>query len=421
MGEQDFYSRYREWIDQKDELFQRFEFLAEKLESFILKYVLQSNERVALVAGRFYDVLSNCDTVNYDDDGGVEAYAILHFLDRFLRFQQIFLKMLERGLLPMKTLPIDALDVGTGPAPALFALSDTYSSLNHFATEVSKESIGSPVLRSDYVESSTRFRDWLHAFTEHANSREADQLTPLQSRLWSVPYHSGSFSDFNGLDFESLRNSYFKSLIDDYAEDFEMDEMVPPPRDFIIRNMIGPEWKNAFHFDLIVFSNFLTSNEQVKRFSKELRSAGRALRNNGLILVVGARKGPYPDIYASVESILCERSYVKKRSVSRISEVRLDSNEQEMKYAVKGRHGYVLKRIIRTALEAVQKYHAEAKIAPRALARMRRDSDYQYLYRSRMGCPRIPKAHGFPKALKLAIMLPTPRRNLFRAVAQMIL
>jgi hypothetical protein len=175
MGEQDFYSRYLEWLDHKDDLFQRFEFLAEKLESFILKYVLRSNERAALVAERFHDVLSNCDTVNYDDDGVVEAYAILHFLDRFLRFQQIFLKMLERGLLPMKTLPIDALDIGTGPAPALFALSDIYSSLYHFATEVSEEWIGSPVLRSDYVESSRRFREWLHAFTEHANSRETDQ------------------------------------------------------------------------------------------------------------------------------------------------------------------------------------------------------------------------------------------------------
>jgi hypothetical protein len=370
MGEQDFYSRYREWIDQKDDLFQRFEFLAEKLESFILKYVLQSNERVALVAGRFHDVLSNCDTVNYDDGGVVEAYAILHFLDRFLRFQQIFLKMLERGLLPMKTLPIDALDVGTGPAPALFALSDIYSSLYHFAGEVSEEWIGSPVLRSDYVESSTRFREWLHAFTEHANSREADQLTPLQGRLWSVPYHRGSFSDFNGLDFQSMRNSYFESLIDDYAEDFEMDEMEPPPRDFIIRNMVGNEWKNAFHYDLIVFSNFLTDKEQVMRFSKELRSAGRALRNKRVILVVGGRERHYPSIYASVKSILCKSSYVKRKSVSRISEVTLDSNEME--YAVEGRHGDVIKRVIRNVLEAIRKYEEESRIETCTLDKMRR-------------------------------------------------
>jgi hypothetical protein len=134
--------------------------------------------------------------------------------------------------------------------------------------------------------------------------------------------------------------------------------------------MVGNEWKNAFHYDLIVFSNFLTSDEQVTRLSKELRSAGRALRNKRVILVVGGRERQYPSIYASVKSLLCKSSYVKKKSVSRISEVTLDSNEME--YAVEGQHGDVIKRVIRNVLEAIRNHKEESRIETCTLAKMRR-------------------------------------------------
>jgi len=189
MNKTDIYPRYMNWLDCTDDLLQRFAPLSSQVESFMLDRVLQSKEGAGLVASRPADVLKNCDTVNYDEPGVVEAYVILHFLDRFHRFQLIFLNLLEQGLLPIKILPIDVLDVGTGPAHALFALSDIYSGINLYAED------------------------------------------------------AGEFM---------------------------------PSRDFIVDYLLGSEWKNYSHYDLVIFSNFLTSREQVEELSGRLRATAEA-------------------------------------------------------------------------------------------------------------------------------------------------
>jgi len=41
------------------------------------------------------------NSVNFENQGIIDGYILWHFLDRYLRFQKIYLTLLESGLLPL--------------------------------------------------------------------------------------------------------------------------------------------------------------------------------------------------------------------------------------------------------------------------------------------------------------------------------
>jgi len=104
-------------------VYNRFDRLATLLEEFIKKYVLNSAERAQEVGASLPDVLSKCDEISYEQLGQVPAYVILYFLDRYHRFQLLLHELIRQRLLPLPKTLVNVLGVGTGPAPALFALS----------------------------------------------------------------------------------------------------------------------------------------------------------------------------------------------------------------------------------------------------------------------------------------------------------
>ena len=115
---------FNSWLDDTGFLYNRLDLLASKLERYLLSYKLTSSEDMRQVASKFSDVLKKCDLIDYQEDSTAIAYAILHFLNRYRRFQLNFLRLIEKDLLPIRDRTINALDVGTGPGPALYALSD---------------------------------------------------------------------------------------------------------------------------------------------------------------------------------------------------------------------------------------------------------------------------------------------------------
>jgi hypothetical protein len=47
--------------------------------------------------------------------------------------------------------------------------------------------------------------------------------------------------------------------------------------------------------------------------------AANALRNHGIIVIVGGRGEKYEEVFSTVRGILCGRPYLKKKSISRLS------------------------------------------------------------------------------------------------------
>ena len=72
-------------------------------------------------------VLRRCnEQATYEMPGAACAYAWLHMLARYVRTWLALERLVEKNCLPMGTNGVRALDVGTGPGPAAFAIHDFY-------------------------------------------------------------------------------------------------------------------------------------------------------------------------------------------------------------------------------------------------------------------------------------------------------
>jgi hypothetical protein len=213
-----------------------------ELSLLVEKYLLTRINDNPLVgqemASQLLNVLKHCDTITYNEPGTADAYALLHFLDRYHRFQLTYAHLDLRGLMPAKMTGIDVLDVGTGPGPSMFAASDFYNE-RFGQADAPRADDRRPDFKIDYVERSVEFRSWLHHFTEFANF-----FAPTGKR-WYVPYHHGAFHDFSNIEFEQQLVSW--ELDDDGGGK-------------LVRSI------QKYRYDLITFSNFLTTRDQVMHF-----------------------------------------------------------------------------------------------------------------------------------------------------------
>lgn len=251
----------------EDYYYSRFDDLSFLLENYLINDVLNTRDLVERVVSNFECVLRQCDTINFESFDVAVAYSILHFLPRYRRFQIIYEELFKNRLLPFDKRGIRALDVGTGPAPALFALSDIY----YFIFDNLKIDLSSDLYSSDYVERSYGFRTWLHHFTEYAN-QEKDEIG------WVVPYHHGNFGDFQHI-------SYNKS----------------------------GAFCTKYRFNVVTCGNFLTQASQINEFASELTDTMKYLRKNGVMIVTGGTGGKgeksYPIIYSELTRLITKQEY----------------------------------------------------------------------------------------------------------------
>ena len=254
------------------------------------------------ISREMHNTLGKCNDISFDNYGVALSYIIWHFLDRYHRFQLIYKELLNNGLLCRKR-NVDVLDVGAGPAQALFALNDYYNSLKIFRSKDYKYKL-------DYVERSKGFRHFLHGFCEFALS---------QSHGYEVPFHHGTFDDFTAIRFD-------KEFIEfDYEADIEYRN----------RKIL------KHRYDIAILSNFLTTKKIVESHHKDFLELQRSLRNHALIIVVGAvsDKGEYKTIYGDWDKLF-NRRFNDRRFKGYYSSV-MPAKIFEWDY--KDRYGIVLK------------------------------------------------------------------------------
>ncbi len=308
------------WIERNNYFYKRFCYLSDILEYYLINYVLVSRERAKSIAENLLDVIKKCNTVDYNKKGVPEAYTILHFLDRYHRFQLISKLLLKYYKLPIKRKKIDIIGVGTGPAPSLFAISDIYTLLKIYGKETNKLVFKELKFKTDYVENSYGWRNWLHRFLEFANGTneeryrmDYEKYRPIDFR-WSVPYQHGSFNNAKGLDFRKRKQELFMSLKTKYEIGENYFSQYSFEYDF-------PYWRHSNRYNLVIFSNFFTQISLVNNLKLELRSFADSLRKRGLIIIVGAKGDPrkrtddYHAIYDKISLILEDDKYYKKKSI----------------------------------------------------------------------------------------------------------
>ena len=291
-----------------------------EMHSVVMEFfndILTDREVVQDIANQIWNVLRNCDSISYNEKGVGYAYALLHFLDRFRRFQLTYELLDKERLMPINGTKIDILDIGTGHGPSMYALSDFYSE--------KKKKFNDLKIDIDYVERSTEFRSWLHHFTEFANSRD------FISYPWLVPFHLGNFEDFKGVEFNRREMSWVNNL---------------KPITRVVKKRPN----------VVVFSNFLTTANQVYEFSDEIRDCMRYLRNRGILVVVGAKyeSGKYREVYDAINEILLNGKYGNHKFIASCENV--TPNNNRLLYSYSDDYGRKLKELYRVFLAAFENF-----------------------------------------------------------------
>lgn len=311
------------------------------LRDFLSSRVRSDTENSNHIASQLLNVLNRCDEITYEEQGTAEAYALIHFLDRYHRFQIIFDTLYANKIMPIKTRKIDILDIGTGPGPSMYAISDFYTSL-HEVSSTQRSAKDNDVFSIDYVERSREFRNWLHHFTEHVN-----YYCPTK-KPWKVPFHHGTFDEFKGLKFNRHETYY------DQDDDGEL----------ITRSYI-----EKYRFDVVIFSNFLTTKEQVVSYSNEIKDCVRFLRNKGILIVVGATssKSKYSEVYDEISKAILSENYSNGKFIAKCEKV--DFTGSIMGYSWGDCYGKKLKELLKEIYQTLQ-VSSQSSIPPEMVKRL---------------------------------------------------
>jgi hypothetical protein len=317
------YPRYSEWEDDLDLMWVNFNDLCNVFENFLLEHVLIDVDFVGEIVKYLNNgyVYHNCDKTDFELRGVIEAYSIAHFLDRFHRFQIIYRILLREGLFPVRKLSSNIIDVGTGPANALIALNFIYRSLMNFGKKNEVLQLKNIEYSVDYVELSDRFRMWLHQYCEYLMSH--------LNGAWNLPFHHGSFHNLSDVDFQKRKHDLQATLVEETMEELDCSRGFAH---WIVDNEVRG-WKDSYRYNMVIFSNFLTSIESIEKFEKQIISISRALRNGGIILIVGAPENKdtsYPQIYEKISTLFKKLSFIG---------LEYSSIDGENKYSSKDRFG----------------------------------------------------------------------------------
>jgi hypothetical protein len=121
---------------------------------------------------RIPDVRACCSTPEiFEQPFAVEAYAYVHFLERYRRTWAALRYLTDVAALPLAINGVRTLDVGAGPAPALYAIDDYYGALKDFAAASEIEPLMVPLPKLNIIERSQRMNWFVHRFSEFCGRR----------------------------------------------------------------------------------------------------------------------------------------------------------------------------------------------------------------------------------------------------------
>ena len=266
------------WLDKTNRKYEMLDCLARKLSDFLIARIRSEAD-----AREFWNTIpcirAACnDLSTYELPWAGEAYAYVHLLLRYHRTWAVLKHLTAEAVLPLGRHGVRVLDVGTGPAPVLYAIDDFYSSLYRFAQDSGIQELCIPPPELDCIENSPNMARFMHHFSEYCGRRG--------------PF-GPSLDNFEDLDFPAERKSYFKNnryktYWDNSTEEYE---------DWDDSYLVEEESNSLFRFRLVVFSNFLTLGCTVSHFEKELRTLFDDLRPGSVVIILGATGGDYQEIF----------------------------------------------------------------------------------------------------------------------------
>ncbi len=278
------------WLEAETVFDNAFSVLASDLESFLLGIL---ND--ATIADDFMkaipDVFKRCNDDIYELPLRPEAYAYIHLLERYRRTWRVLAELTRTGDLPLARYGVRTLDVGTGPAPVLYAVNDFYSSLAQFAETHEIESLKLPMPELSAVEGSRGMSRFVHYFSEWAERA-------------SGPF-GAEWQDFEGFNPAGRRTARLRARVTQIADEDDTSDAFA--RWWVDQN---EGWHHGLHtYRLCFFSNFLTTTEVLERFQDRVSAAFGAVTPGGVVVIIGSDAAGYRHIYSGVQDIAEAASY----------------------------------------------------------------------------------------------------------------
>jgi hypothetical protein len=115
---------------------------------------------------QFPDVLRACDSLDFKTTAQTVAYMIWHLADRYGRVTQVLDRIFELGHLPIKLRGATVLEVGAGPAPALYAVRDYYDDLRAWIAAAKLGVEAAPATQLASIDRSVAWSSLLHRLSE---------------------------------------------------------------------------------------------------------------------------------------------------------------------------------------------------------------------------------------------------------------
>lgn len=288
-------STFLAWIQDERKLSLQLDNLAKALSS-LLHEIIRTPAEAHDVWKAVPAVLGRCnEQATYEKPGAAPAYAWLHLLERYVRTWLALERLVENACLAMGKDGVRALDVGTGPGPAAFAIHDFYAAMVEFSEigDDTKWRQPSHVTCIEFDPSTNHLRHQLAEVLFQQTKGESEGVLSMCSALW----------DFGSLEPAQERKRRFEYLrseeheyFDDVAGHLCSDPIYFPDEAHDIA-------QSLHRYRLVVFSNFLTTLGTVKGFGHTLVDVLRDARPGTLVLVLGGTRGVYHEIYDYVDRL----------------------------------------------------------------------------------------------------------------------
>lgn len=275
------------WLAETDREYSLIDGLATKLSTFLIARI-----GTPFDARHFWNTIPEvrraCNNPStYDLPWAAEAYAFVHLLERYRRTWAVLKHLTSTAVLPLAAFGVRVLDIGAGPAPALYAIDDYYAAIGEFAQVAGIKELSFPGATLDCIEYSAAMAQFMRTFSEHCRRRG--------------PF-GPTVADFTNLDFAEerafeYRNYRFDTYWDSHSN--REEEMYDP-------GLAAEQSNRLFRYRLIVFSNFLTLGTTVAQFDNELRALFRDMRPGSVAVVLGGTGDEYQDVYAKLAQIAAD-------------------------------------------------------------------------------------------------------------------
>ncbi len=272
------------------------ETFAEAVEGTV-RIATETGEQADRLARNLTPVLRSCDKLTFDELLEAIPYAALHLLDRYGRVTQVLEFLIARGCLPLRLKGVNALEVGAGPAPALFAARDFYASLIDWPKR-GDVAIGA-LQGFDTLDRGSAWDPLLYRLSEHLMTDGGNTLLPGALTFARSIHDFANFCVWRR--HHEGRARFAEGILDEFQAS---EDVISPEMANNLAYQSDPNCPSAY--DIIFLCNFLTNPEMPARFDTELRELTRSLTPGGALIAMGGTGGYYPALFETFEAIATE-------------------------------------------------------------------------------------------------------------------